>query len=309
MHRSSSMVSMVLLAVLVACAGNESEDPEADFDRGMLGRWDGTVHGEDTYPLWFELTEESDGLGGRLQPRGGHARELEEVEASGNALSMTVAERRYVGVLEDEEWEGTGTHVSGEPSFEWTAVRAPELPAPEDPTWGEPIELFNGEDLTGWVPLPGGENQWHAEDGVLRNETSGANLRTEDTFWNFQLHIEVNVPEGSNSGIYLRGRHEVQVLDDYGQDPNKLGMGAIYGQVTPTANVTRPAGEWQSFDITLLGRWVTVELNGETIIEHEEIPGITGGALDSDEGEPGPIYLQGDHGRVLYRNIVLTPAS
>jgi len=169
MHRSGLLVSMVLLTVLVACASNESDEPKSGFDRQMLGRWDGAVHGEDTYPLWFELTEAEDGLGGRLQPRGGHALELEEVEASGNALSMTVAERRYVGVVEDGEWEGTGAHLSGGPSFEWTAVRAPELPAPEDPTWGDPVELFNGEDLTGWVPLPGGDNQWRAEDGVLVN--------------------------------------------------------------------------------------------------------------------------------------------
>jgi hypothetical protein len=304
MHRSWIIL---VLAALVSCAANETNDAEPAFDARMLGRWDGTVHGEDNYPLWFELTQEGGTLGGRLQPRGGHALTFDRVAASGNTLSMTVGETGYEGVFDGDVWNGTGAR--GDVSFEWTAVRAPALPAPDNPTWGEPIELFNGNDLSGWVAMPGGDNQWRAEDGVLVNEESGANLRTEDKFGDFKLHIEVNVPEHSNSGIYLRGRHEIQVRDDHGKDPHSLNMGGVYGQVTPTSNPSLPAGEWQSFDITLLGRWVTVVLNGETIIDHQEIPGITGGALDANEGEPGPFFLQGDHGRILYRNIVLTPAS
>ena len=140
------------------------------------------------------------------------------------------------------------------------------------------------------------------------NEDSGSDLVTEASFQDFQLHAEVMVPEGSNSGIYLRGRYEVQVQDDYGKEPHTRGMGGIYGQVTPAENASLPAGEWQTFDITLVGRTVTVVLNGKTIIDKKEIPGTTGGALDSREAEPGPIFLQGDHGRILYRNLVLTPA-
>ena len=304
MHRSGIIF---VLAAFVSCATNETHDMEQGLDTVMLGRWDVTVHGENSYPLWFELTRDNDTLGGRLQPKGGHALAFERVEASDDTLSMTVGETSYEGVFDGNAWSGTGSR--GETSFEWTAVRAPVLAAPADPTWGEPIELFNGQDLTGWVALPGGENRWRAEDGVLENVESGANLRTEERFGDFKLHIEVNVPEHSNSGIYLRGRHEIQVQDDHGKEPHNRNMGGVYGQVTPTSNPALPAGEWQSFDITLLGRWVTVELNGETIIDHQEIPGITGGALDANEGEPGPFYLQGDHGRILYRNIVLTPAS
>ncbi len=308
MHRSWLVL---VLVGLVSCESNEtSEMPsesEDKFDTRMLGRWDVTVHGEDTYPLWFELTQDGEVLGGRLQPRGGHALPFERVEANTNTLSMSVGGASYDGTYGSDTWNGTGTRADA--SFEWTAVRAPELPAPENPTWDEPVELFNGVDLTGWVALPGGENQWKAENGVLLNEESGANLRTEETFGDFKLHIEVNVPEHSNSGIYLRGRHEVQVVDPAVEGLPSQKMGSIYGQLTPSTDATHPAGEWQSFDITLLGRWVTVELNGETLIDHQEIPGITGGALDSNEAEPGPFYLQGDHGRVLYRNIVLTPAS
>jgi hypothetical protein len=148
---------------------------------------------------------------------------------------------------------------------------------------------------------------WQAENGVLANKLKGSDLLTEVKLEDFKLHIEVNYPEGSNSGIYLRGRYEVQVQDDYGKEPHSRYMGGVYGHITPTANAAKPAGEWQVFDITLLGRWVTVELNGKVIIDNQEIPGITGGALDSREGEPGPIMLQGDHGPVSYRNIVVTP--
>ncbi len=232
---------------------------------------------------------------------------MENVEAKGAHLMWSVEDTTYHSNLEGEQIHGTLTNADGAP-LEWTAVRAPPLPAAEAPVWGEPIELFNGADLTGWKPRhTDAPNFWRADNGVLVNEDAGTDLITEASFEDFRLHIEVRVPTGSNSGIYLRGRYEVQVQDDHGKEPHARHMGGIYGQVTPTSNAALPAGEWQTLDITLLGRWVTVVLNGETIIDHQEIPGITGGALDSNEFEPGPIFLQGDHGKVLYRNIVLTP--
>jgi len=297
-------IALVAVLLLAAC----EREPEAGFDPAMLGRWDVTVQGEDIYPLWFELAEAEGGLKGRLQGRSGHALDLESVEAKGTHLTMKVDGTTYHGNLEGSMWKGTGE--GGERAgFEWVAERAPEFSAPAEVTWGEPIALFNGSDLTGWVPRQASQpNRWKAEDGVLVNEDSGSDLVTEAEFQNFQIHVEVQVPPGSNSGIYLRGRYEVQVQDTHGKEPHARGMGGIYGQVTPVENAALPAGEWQSFDITLLGRTVTVVLNGKTIIDRQEIPGITGGALDSREAEPGPIFLQGDHGRILYRNLVLTPA-
>jgi len=85
-------------------------------------------------------------------------------------------------------------------------------------------------------------------------------------------------------------------------------LGSVYGFLSPSEIANKKADEWQSYDITLIGRMVTVVLNGKTVICNQEIPGITGGALDSDEGAPGPLMLQGDHGVIEYRNIVLTPA-
>jgi hypothetical protein len=99
------------------------------------------------------------------------------------------------------------------------------------------------------------------------------------------------------------------VVDSWGKPPGSREMGGIYGQVTPSRNAAKPAGEWQSYDITLVGRRVKVVLNGVTIINWAEIPGITGGALDSDEGAPGPIMLQGDHTAVQYRNIAVREAK
>ncbi|HJS73505.1 MAG TPA: DUF1080 domain-containing protein [Vicinamibacteria bacterium] len=282
--------------------------PAPSYDPGILGRWDATVSGEDSYPLWFEISEGTGGLEGRLQGRFGHALDLESIEASGTHLTMMVDGTTYHANLEGSSWKGTGEPKEGA-SFDWTAVRAPALAARAEVSWGEPLSLFNGTDLSGWVPRHASQpNRWTVQDGTLVNEDSGSDLMTEASFQDFQLHAEVMVPEGSNSGIYLRGRYEVQVQDDYGKEPHARGMGGIYGQVTPAENAALPAGEWQTFDITLLGRTVTVVLNGKTIIEAKEIPGTTGGALDSREAEPGPIFLQGDHGRILYRNLVLIPA-
>lgn len=298
-------VVVTIVLFLGACAPQE---PKRAYDPEILGRWDVTVQGEDSYPLWFEVSEGESGLGGRLQERTGHALEMEKVTASARHLMWTVGETDYHANLEGSTWKGMGEAKDGT-KFEWVGERAPELPPRAEVSWGEPIPLFNGTDLTGWILRHASEpNHWKAEDGVLVNEDAGSDLVTEAKFKDFQLHVEVMVPEGSNSGIYLRGRYEVQVQDSFGKEPHAQGMGGIYGQVTPAENAALPAGEWQSFDITLLGRSVTVVLNGKRIIDRAEIPGITGGALDSREAEPGPIFLQGDHGRVLYRNLVLTPA-
>ena len=154
-----------------------------------------------------------------------------------------------------------------------------------------------------------GENQWVAKSGVLSSPHSGANLVTDNTFTDFKLHIEFKIPKGSNSGVYLRGRYEVQVADSKGLEPLKDQLGAIYGFIAPSEMVAKAAGEWQTYDITLVGRMVTVVANGITVICSQEIPGITGGAIDSKEGEPGPLMIQGDHGPVEYRNIMITTAK
>ena len=134
------------------------------------------------------------------------------------------------------------------------------------------------------------------------------NLRTDREFEDFNLKLEVNVPKNGNSGVYLRGIYEVQVSDTYGRSLDPHNMGGLYSRITPTLAAEKPAGEWQTMDLTLVDRHLTVVLNGKTIIDNQPVLGCTGGALWSDEFRPGPIYLQGDHTSMRYRNIRLQPA-
>lgn len=172
--------------------------------------------------------------------------------------------------------------------------------------WDDPIKLI-GDSLSNWdFQQVGGSNQWKVTNGVLVNQGRGWNIFTKQKFNDYKLRIDVKVPAGGNSGIYLNGRYEVQVADSHGKGVSKGGMGAIYGRAVPSANPSKPANEWQTFEITFVDYWATVILNGKTIVDNVLIDGITGGALDSDESEPGPLMLQGDHGPIEYRNIVVT---
>lgn len=159
-----------------------------------------------------------------------------------------------------------------------------------------------GKDLAGWKTRHR-ENGWRVEKGVLINTPPSSDLYTEEKFWNFELHYEYKVPPGGNSGVYLRGRYEVQILDDYGREPQPGGNGAVYGKIVPKVNASRPADQWQTADVKLVGKRVTVRLNGILIIDDQEIEGVTGAALDDRVDEPGPILLQGDHGPISFRNI------
>jgi hypothetical protein len=204
---------------------------------------------------------------------------------------------------------------------EFTGKRIPALPPRPNLAavkFGPPITLFNGKDLAGWVAKETNRpSAWSVENGMLINrppahaagqpKVTTANLRTEREFEDFNLKLEVNVPAGSNSGVYLRGIYEVQVLDSLGRPLNAENMGALYSRITPSVAAEKRAGEWQTLDMTLVDRHVTVVLNGKTIIENQPLEGCTGGAMWSDQFRPGPIFLQGDHGAVSYRNLVLRP--
>jgi hypothetical protein len=183
--------------------------------------------------------------------------------------------------------------------------------------FGTPVTLLNGKDLTGWKLINEKQkNGFSVVDGILSNnpvQTEGAphvsygNLRTEQVFEDFNLKLEVNVPLGSNSGVYLRGMYEIQVVDSYKKELDPHNMGAVYSRIKPVVAAEKPAGEWQSMDITLCQRHITVILNGVKIIDNQPVYGPTGGAMISDVFSAGPIYLQGDHGTVQYRNLILTP--
>jgi hypothetical protein len=203
-----------------------------------------------------------------------------------------------------------GTAVLDGKAFSWSGVRGPVWPSsPPERRPGKPIDLFNGKDVSGWLGQdPGRPLGWFVKDGILANQGKDANnIYTEQKFNDFHLEVEFNVDPQSNSGVYLRGRYEIQILDGFGRPLDVHSQGALYGFIVPGVNADKPAGEWQSYEITLIANRVTVTLNGTKIIDNGEVPGITGGALDANEKGPGPIMLQGDHGRVQFRKVRLTP--
>jgi hypothetical protein len=296
-----------------------AEDKPARPELGLLGRWDLVVKGSDEeYPSWLEVRRSGySTLVGSFVGQFGSARPIGRVEFADGRLRFSVPPQWEIrkddlvfeGKLEGEELQGQTTDAKGQ-RLTWTGRRAPALKRTRSPNWDKPIELFNGKDLTGWKPqFASAKNGWTVHEGLLANDAPGNNLLTERKFDDFQLHAEFRYPKGSNSGIFLRGRYEVQIEDDYGREPDSHYIGGVYGFLTPSVNAAKQAGEWQTMDITLVGRVVTVSLNDERIIDRQTIPGITGGALDSDEAKPGPILLQGDHGPIDFRKVTLTPGS
>jgi hypothetical protein len=197
--------------------------------------------------------------------------------------------------------------------IQFTGVRAPELAdQKDDGSWkpGKPIELFNGKDLSGWHALTqGAEMKWSVVNGILKNAPPTTDIVSDQNFWNFDLHVEFRIVERSNSGIGLRGRYEIQVLDDYGRPPNSHGAAALYSRVAPSVNASKPAGEWQTYDIRLVGRDLTVVHNGKKVLDHVHVDGLTAIANNANEGEPGPFIVQGDHTNVEIRKFTVTPLT
>lgn len=284
----------------------------------LLGRWDLVVQGAtQTSPSWLEVERSGTAtLVGQFVGSGGSARPIAKIEFTDGTFRFAIPPQwdsnpndiKFEGRLEGDRITGSTTMGDGQ-KVTWSGTRAPSLRRTGKPAWGQPITLFNGKSLDGWQPVGRRDNKWSAVGGVLQNSNSGANLVTVQKFEDFKLHLEFRVPKESNSGVYLRGRYELQIDDAAGLEPSSHHLGGLYGFIAPSENVAKAAGEWQSMDVTLVGRMLTYDLNGTSIICNREIPGITGGAIDSVEADPGPLLLQGDHGPVDYRNIVVTPAK
>jgi hypothetical protein len=299
-------------------SGKSSSSPSPDSVEAFLGRWDLTLKAPDReYPSWLELRLEGGQLKAQMVGRWGNARPLPKVDLSNGRLTFVSPKEEearpddmvFEGTLVGKTLSGTTTGPNGT-TWQWTGQRAPVLKANSPPQWGKPIPLFNGKDLTGWKMSGTGTTTWKVDDRNLITPGNGPELINDSKFEDFKLHVEFKCDANSNSGVYLRGRYEVQVETDSIEEPPSHHMGGVYGFLAASPELPRKPGEWQSFDITLVGRWITVVQNGQTIIDNKEIPGITGGALDSHEELPGPIYLQGsEKGRVAYRSIVITPAE
>jgi hypothetical protein len=310
-------------------AGDEVEN--------YLGRWALTF---EEGIGWLEVRQENSFLDADLLWRWGSVMPVADVYIEGGKLVVTRVsnavfdlgngEKRTQSITSTLTLEGRGKLLVGKmvmpqkdgkgaEVYYVTAKKNSPLPPAPDLTkvkYGEPIELLkNG--MANWrLVEPSSVNGWNIEKGVLMNNPiqkegqahiNYGNLRTNGEFEDFNLKLSVNVPEGSNSGVYLRGIYEVQVMDSYGKDLDSHNMGALYSRITPNEAAERKAGKWQELDITLCDRHLTVVLNGKKIIDNQPVEGVTGGALTSNEFIPGPIYLQGDHGEVSYKDIVLTP--
>jgi hypothetical protein len=322
----SAFVFVVVVLWLGAAAYSRNVDSSksssanpSDSVTDFLGRWDLTLKApEREYPSWLELSQENGQLKAEMVGRWGNARPLPKVEIAKGHL-------KFVSPKEEEErkddmvFEATlsGNRLSGTTTgpdstvWPWTGERAPSLKRSGTPKWGKPVPLFNGKDLSGWTMSKSSSSSvWKVENGNLITPGEGPELISDAKFQDFKLHVEFNCGPTSNSGVYLRGRYEVQIETDSVAEPPSHHTGGVYGFLAPSPELPRKTGEWQSFDITFAGRTVTVVQNGQTIINNREIPGITGGALDSHEELPGPIYLQGsEKGRVAFRNMVITPAE
>jgi len=315
--RKTAFFFAVTVALFVAMrAISQDNKSEASAAKPFLGRWDLTLKAPGReYPSWLELTLEDGKLAAQMTGRWGNARPLPKVEVSEGRLTFVSPKEEedsksdmvFEGKLGGQTLSGTVSAPDGS-SWAWTGVKAPSLKRAKAPTWGKPVQLFNGKDLSGWKALnPAVEMKWSVVDGVLRNAPPTTDIISELKFWNFKLHVDFRIVEHSNSGIGLRGRYEIQILEDYGRPPNSHSAGALYSRVAPSVNASKPPGEWQSYDIRLVGRQVTVVFNGTKVLDKVEVEGLTAIAGNADEADPGPFIVQGDHSYVEIKSFVVTP--
>jgi len=307
----------IFAAVLSVSALQAADAPATGFADAVLGRWDITVNGSDgAYPSWMEIRlRTEDELMAEFVGRFGSRRHAASVTYTDNQLELRMPvqyeqggdELVFSGTFEQDRLFGRTRLDDGE-SVAWHAARAPSLRQTGTREWDSPIALLAGG-LSAWTPRSQEHSGcWSLVDGVLSATPPCVDLISNGRYEDFSLTLEFRYPAGSNSGVYLRGRYEVQIQDDRGKALDPLRLGGVYGFIAPALDAAGRPGEWQSMTIELTGRRISVSLNGSDIIVNREIPGITGGALDSEEGSAGPLMLQGDHGPIEFRNIVLTPA-
>jgi hypothetical protein len=300
-----NLILILAVALLVPAAFSQrASNP-------LVGRWDFNITtGNVTRAAWVGVTAKDGNLEVWYQPTGGNVYQVKDFKVAGSHLSMTLSPATETRPAMTWELDAAGDKITGvqkrgDTTQPLTGVRAPELKRAAPAAWTTPEPLFNGQNLDGWEPIGNPANShWVVKDGLLVNESRGANLKSTRQFEDFKVHFEVNCPDDANSGFFLRGRYEVQLeYEPLSANPVERRIGSVYGRIAPK-EVPRTPGQWETFDITLVGRTVTVVHNGVTTIDRQEIEGITGGALDANEGEPGPFYIQGDHtGGLKFRNI------
>lgn len=295
-------------------------------DQQFNGRWDITVNSAPSKGWWLDVSGAgTNNLKGKFA--GAPIAPVDDIPK----LSISDGELRfaleahyhrdrnlekglYWARFEDGKLKGT-FEIEGDPSsyLEWTGVRAPMLADKDDGSWkkGDPVVLFDGRDLVGWQALQpvsaGRSTGWTVREGILTGASGASDLASDKRFWNLNLDVEYRVGPRASGGIALRGRYEAVIADDVDRPVSNRITGAILGRITPSANLSQLDGEWQTLSVRLVGRQVTVVLNGVRIIDRQTIDGPTGIALDANESDPGPIVLQCDRGTLEFRKIVVYP--
>lgn len=297
----------------------------------FLGAWNLTGTGPDaSYVYWLEVKEENGALSGRFLNRVGSPVTLGVVKVDNGELVFQAgpADRltgpEYRARLEGDRLVGHHTLITGgrggrgggagaaptERIVNWVGVRRPEFPAADanaNHTFGTPVVLFDGTSMDAFVPQFERPLFWAVVDGLLANVPPANNLVSKEKFGDFKIEMEYRLASQGNSGVYLRGRYELQLFDDRGQPPAITGHMSIYGRTAASVNASRAPYQWQQMSAVIVGNRVTVTLNGQKVQDNAVIDGITGGALDNNELAPGPLMIQGDHSHVAIRKIVVTP--
>jgi hypothetical protein len=293
----------------------------------FLGTWNLSGTGEHTAVVyWLKVTQEGGALKGRFLNRSSSPYDLPNIKVENGELVFSNAPREgqpappvWRARVADGRLTGTTTIARRDPAqppqvINWVGVPVPSWPSANangTHTYGSPVRLFDGKTMDAWgVQHKQNPVNWAVADGVMSSaEKNGNNLVSKETFKDFKIEAEYAIAPGSNGGIYVRGRYELQVLDDAGQPLTAQSHMAIYGRTPPAVMASKPAGEWQTMEAIVVGNRVTVTLNGQKVHDNAVIEGITGGALDVKELESGPIMLQGDHGKVSFRKVVVTPIT
>jgi hypothetical protein len=314
MRKHTAMLSLGCLSFLLAASALV---PAGAQTQGFLGRWNLTGTGADANRVyWLEVTEQAGQLKGMFLNRSSSPLALASVKIEGDTLvfQLPAGRENKPGTEFRARLEGgklIGSHLERDRTINWVGVRPPKWPAANanaKHTYDKPVELFDGKSFDAFVPQSGDKiTNWAIENGIATNTPPSSNLVSKQKFKDFRIQAEYKLGPESNSGIYLRGRYELQVLDDFGKPVESHGHMSIYGWTAPLVNASKPTGEWQTMEAILVGNRVTVVLNGQKVHDNAEIQAITGGALDADEAAPGPILLQGDHAKVWYRKVTVTP--
>jgi hypothetical protein len=306
----AAVVTVVLLSTAVLTMTLAADQ------NAFVGRWNLTSSGDNPAPYWLEVKDEGGKLSAKFLNRGGHPTPPENLRIEGDELIFAIGSANQP----QTEFRGKvsgGTLTATLKRGDRTINLSGKHPAPWPPsnangnhTYGTPVVIFDGKSLDAFgVQQKDRPMNWSIEEGVMTNGEKAANLVSKEKFKDFKLNAEYKVGPGTNSGIYLRGRYELQVLDDFGKPTFDRGHMAIYGWKAPAVNASKAPGEWQTMEAIVVGNHVTVTHNGQRIHDNAVLEAITGGALDNHELEPGPLMIQGDHTKVWFRKITVTPIT